>query len=79
MTMCHLQFANGIWYHIQRYDQVGDKTCISTRLSVEEGFVNLNSIEVIGTEVNETEGVARITSAPNGQFSVVWSGSEGKL
>ena len=76
------QFGNDTWYHIQRYDQVGGRSCIATKLTLEEetdgNFVNVHNIEVIGDVVNRTEGIARLTSAANGQFSLAWSGSDGK-
>ncbi|KAJ8723730.1 hypothetical protein PYW07_007710 [Mythimna separata] len=73
------RFANNSWYQIERYDAVGDRSCIGTRLTFNEETSNIQvlSFEVVNEELLTTEGSGKLDSTDgSGIFTVVMDDGE---
>nr|AEA76321.1 polycalin [Mamestra configurata] len=71
------RFADNIWYQIRRYDGVGERSCIGTRMSRDgDTYINVNFVEVTGEEVRRVEAIARLDTAKTGKFIVTFADSD---
>ncbi|KAJ8714188.1 hypothetical protein PYW08_007808 [Mythimna loreyi] len=73
------RFANNSWYQIKRYDAVGDRSCIGTRLSFDEETRNITVLyyEVVNEDLLTTEGLGKLSSNDgSGIFTLVMEDAE---
>ncbi|MBN4724528.1 lipocalin family protein, partial [Escherichia coli] len=59
------QFS-GDWYHIERYDDLGGRSCIGTRYTVENDGITVLNFEVRDGELQTVEGSATIIGSNGG-------------